>query len=554
MSRNSSHWQILFVTAVFAFAILFFFMRRDADVYDEAIVLTGALRTLANEIPHRDYYSNYGPAQNYIVALLFSMFGKSLLVARVYSLLTMTAIVTLGLSIGLGRIRWFFSALTVLILLGFLISTQSHLYPVFPVSVLSLLGAAVLIGRTGTPGIVSAALAGACAGLAALFRYDSGFILLVSFSAHLIIMGWLRPADCPLKTTSLNVLACGLASGIVFAPFAASFLLVASPQQFIYEIIEVPLTIYGKFRALPFPGFNNAGQFAMVSGVYFPLIVLALAAIEGLTSRIWHREDPRDGLRVPILVLFGLLTVLMYYKGLVRVQTLHMLLSIIPATILLGVTLDRIWSRWSWKLAVPTTALAALSPAAMGAIELKLIAAQPDRAVGSWVLAGVPRAGPCGSLDARSLIGVSDAHLATSRYLALHMPAGERLFVGLGQHDRTFANPLLLYFLADRLPGTIWHQFDAGVQSRADIQQKIIADLERNRVKWVVRDTRYDNVREPNQSAVSSGVFLLDTYLADNFRPVAFSGSVSIWLHKTIPAPTPVAREFCSAQPFADAA
>jgi hypothetical protein len=66
----------------------------------------------------------------------------------------------------------------------------------------------------------------------------------------------------------------------------------------------------------------------------------------------------------------------------------------------------------------------------------------------------------------------------------------------------------------------------------------MIADLQRNRVRWVVRDSGFDNFVEPNGSSRSSGVFLLDHYLADRFRPVARTGTLSIWLAKGVAAPS----------------
>jgi hypothetical protein len=104
--------------------------------------------------------------------------------------------------------------------------------------------------------------------------------------------------------------------------------------------------------------------------------------------------------------------------------------------------------------------------------------------------------------------------------------------MALNRHDRIFENPVGLYFAAGRPPATHWHQFDPGMQTRADIQSAIIGELERKRVRLVVRDATYEDFSEPNGSAVSSGVFLLDRYLDAHYRPVAASGPVSVWMLK----------------------
>src|ERR1700744_5584199 len=52
--------------------------------YDEGITLTGAMRVAAGQIQHRDFYALYGPAHFYTCALLFKIFGSSLLLERIF--------------------------------------------------------------------------------------------------------------------------------------------------------------------------------------------------------------------------------------------------------------------------------------------------------------------------------------------------------------------------------------------------------------------------------------------------------------------------------------
>src|SRR5579863_4789911 len=50
---------------------------------DEGIVLMGAERILRGEVPYRDFFSFYTPGSFYLVALVFKVFGDSLVVARI---------------------------------------------------------------------------------------------------------------------------------------------------------------------------------------------------------------------------------------------------------------------------------------------------------------------------------------------------------------------------------------------------------------------------------------------------------------------------------------
>jgi hypothetical protein len=52
------------------------------------------MRVASGQIPHRDFYANYGPAQFYILAGLFHAFGTSILVERLFDLLIKALLIT----------------------------------------------------------------------------------------------------------------------------------------------------------------------------------------------------------------------------------------------------------------------------------------------------------------------------------------------------------------------------------------------------------------------------------------------------------------------------
>ncbi len=54
-------WHLCLVLLV-SFAFLFASMSRAVKVYDEGLVLFGALRVSYGDVPYRDFYANYGPA------------------------------------------------------------------------------------------------------------------------------------------------------------------------------------------------------------------------------------------------------------------------------------------------------------------------------------------------------------------------------------------------------------------------------------------------------------------------------------------------------------
>ena len=66
-----------------------------------------------------------------------------------------------------------------------------------------------------------------------------------------------------------------------------------------------------------------------------------------------------------------------------------------------------------------------------------------------------------------------------------------------------------------------------------EIQSEIIAELWASRPRYVVVSSKSDSVEEPNESARSSGVTVLDQYIRANYRAVAAFGSLTILEHRT---------------------
>src|SRR5207247_8828816 len=69
----------VFVTAC---AYLFVFRRYTAMEPDEGIILQGAQRILSGEVLYRDFFSFFTPGSYYFLALIFRIFGSSIVVAR----------------------------------------------------------------------------------------------------------------------------------------------------------------------------------------------------------------------------------------------------------------------------------------------------------------------------------------------------------------------------------------------------------------------------------------------------------------------------------------
>jgi hypothetical protein len=570
IQRSSAH-QAFGVTLV-AFVVLLLVMPRDLNIFDEGIVLVDAMRIMNGDVVHRDFYSSYGPAQYYLIATLFKIFGINFMVGRLYALTILSTIVGMLFYILHRRVRISFTLIAAAVCGMWMMSFNQYLYPIYPSILLSLAGSYLILSAAEAVNKWGRlAAAGVCTGLITLFRYDSGFFVMI---AHLIALAILISIQSPSARRISEVgsawVAYCIGIGLIFLPAAMAFLAVAPLNDFVADIIDYSRKYYAEMRGLPFPRLKTILYDPDKSAVYLPLLATLLVAGE-LIRRVFARSDrttnadrkivtPDAKLDRSYLIVFGLLAFMLFFKGVVRVSVLHMLMGIIPALIVLAV----LASCW-WRLhgiARTGTALMGLIvivPAADAALgELNRARIDSARSVGGWLLG---RAGlyslqsdekDCPAVPALTMARIPNDYIRVARYLIAHSQSNDRIFVGLTAHDKIFANALSLYFAAGRLPGTHWHQLDPGLQTRANIQEKMVSDLRRNAVNWVVRDANFTGIIEPNGSALSSGVKILDDYLDRNYRLVASSGKVSIWLAKDqLPPPTFGETVQCIAAPAA---
>ena len=548
---------------VFSAVVLVLLMDRTIDIFDEGLVLTNAMRTLVGDVDHRDYYSPYGPASFYAFAAAFRLSDYPFLAARLVGVSVMAGLCATTFHTLFTRTRpWICLVFTGLVG-AWLVASPKYLYPLFPCLLLALIGTLLVLHSLTRPKASALFWAGCCTGAAALFRYDGGFYLLL---AHVAAMAVLILSDRTRKGAAARLVRAmaiyGAGVALVFLPAAIAFAATGSIAGFVADIVDYPLHYYGAMRRLPFPGLATVLRSPSEAGVYLPVVATAFAAFRLSTLGVRLADDgaQKTGDEARFLVLFTILTVAFFCKGLVRVSPLHMMMAIVPANLLLAVLVERWLCPGAHRVAAVIALAAAIIPSAAAARrELAASVREPTRtfaglaalAIGSGGAATPPDG--CSSSPAAKGSRNPPDYRAVVTYLRRYSAPQERIFVGLNRHDRIFVNSVGLYFLAGRLPGTHWHQFDPGLQTRRDIQQAIIADLQRNRVRWVVRDASFDHVIEPNESRRSSGVYDLDNYLASNFRPVARAGLVEIWLSTASPAPPQIGQGACLPKPVISA-
>jgi hypothetical protein len=110
---------------------------------------------------------------------------------------------------------------------------------------------------------------------------------------------------------------------------------------------------------------------------------------------------------------------------------------------------------------------------------------------------------------------------ATVRAVQERVPPGDPIYVVPRRADLVTAGNPLLYVLAERPNPTRYDIEAPGVVTTAPVQREIVGDLERTRPRVVVRDTSpITAAPEPSAAGRSTGVTLLDDFLANAYREV----------------------------------
>jgi hypothetical protein len=522
---------------------------RSLNLYDEGVILTGAMRVGEGAIPHRDFYANYGPGQFYVLATLFKVFHQGVLVERLWGALIKAALALSVLVVGRRLVSTQVASISCAVSVAWLCYVDYTIWPAWTALTLALNSLPPLLdtfeGRRSHLALVAA---GAALGLATLFRYDIGFLMLCAeLTALVAYSAATRFANSPSRPHTFMPLVLFLSGMcLVCVPLGLVYVATGTVRDFVFDVVVFPARFYAQTRSLPFPLPFSAFQPASLAEyvVYFPPLVCATAVLSLALTREKGLEDSAPAVGIDRLdafqwklLLLVLVTLALFAKGLVRVSALHMSLAVIPATIVLGSSLVHFGRNRN------AVALLALPAIALGITTTVAVADVGERITNNWdwafrisrvELSDVSSQFALGScriaagFEQLTCVRVGPDQINAARYVRARSEPDDAIFVGLPHHDRIFISDVAFYFIANLRPATKWYHFDPGLQTSEAIQRMIVEDLEHSRPKFVVLDSEWETAREPNASAISSGIFLLDQYIALHYKRVADFGAMTV--------------------------
>ncbi len=472
--------------------------------HDEGLVLQAAARIVGGELPYRDFYANYGPGQYYLDGALDFLFGPSLLTWRIVRV-ALDALVAV-LAYALVR-REGSEPLALLAWVAVLFAMAHPTLPHPNAAALALAFGAILLARR------SPVAAGALAGVAFAFRFDLGAAAAVGAAVAAAARDPARAAAAarapgPVAAHTLGaplraLLAALVTGAVLVLPFA-----IAAPGDFWDDTFGFALNEQSLQR-LPLPGGWDGGfELNKILAFYMPWVLIGGLAVWAAAAAVLR----------PPLRIWGALPVALAGLAylLARADEFHLVPLAAALPVLLAATAPHARrAAFTLALAVPV-ALIALNGIDQNRIDL--IDPGPLRPIHIDVADGV-KAPPA---EARALE-------QTVAYIRRAVPPDRPIFVANPRHDLVRVGNPLLYVLADRENPTRYDVMQPGVVTTAPVQREIVRDLRRSRTGLVVRWlSPVAAEREPNGAGRSSGVRVLDRYLAAVYQPVARFGDYQV--------------------------
>jgi hypothetical protein len=518
------------------FAVVFLFSPYFVNLYDEGLILAGALRIMAGETPGTDFYTNYGPAQFYLVAMVCKIFGATITTTRVYDALISAAIVPAAYWLLSGQVARSYLIAALISLLVFLVLNRSPLYPITPEILLILLGCHFTTNALARreSALVFLPVALIISAMTA-FRYDFGQlgILIFGTPVFLVFALQVRARAINLRGAITQLISVGALVGMIAGITLGGIYLLGILKPALYDILTYNTSNYAEMRSLPFPRFLRPNwNFSEWFSVYLPPGATLIGVI---TCFVVNREGPRFSepnrlsaaeRRLVLLMMLISATLFCYGKNLVRTSGIHALVSDIPAILLVFLCLEilgeqALATRVAW---VPT----AMRIIVVGSTVLFVAVGLNEISKRGSLVRFLTTAGSAPKLPALGIFGIEDNIGAAARYVINTTRPDDRILSATGRHDKIYINDNAFYFLTERLPGTRWHQYDPGVQTTDDVQREIIQELEVNDVAIIVRNLSWDDKEENNKSAVSSGITILDDYIDRTYREERRFGRISV--------------------------
>lgn len=498
---------LVFLISFGYFAYGYQHFRLRAYHVDEATSIYGALCILNGGKVYHDFWAFHVPGRYFVLAAVFKVFGISLKTAVLFAIFVLTLTVC-GIYFFISRLYSRIAGLFALFLsLASLKLLMMFNRPVQFALLFYILSLFPLLGYLSSEKRRWLILGGVLTGTIGVFRLDFQIYNLISFFATIIFKIYRQKKKFVRKTRIEAMLG-------DISLFVSGSFLITLPNLLYFignggfrELQGYILSgIWDKnnYIPLPEPAIRN-----LLS--YFPVLVGLLAFFKF----IFYDLRSKDKDKINCLKIFFLFSTFLFYIYTVkRADIFHFYPARLPAIILFTMLFSDFIERFGRKkyfiLVVSFAAALRLLFCSIEPYFIEMNRIAQDR---NKYKIDIPRAN--GFYDTSEY---AQSVIAAVKYIQNNTKKDEKIFVGNFRHDRLTNNDVLFYFLAERFSATKYCHFEPGFTTTRIIQQKIIKDLIRNNVRYVVLWTASEHVSEPNESAISSGIKDLDNYISEHYK------------------------------------
>jgi hypothetical protein len=548
------------------------------DEFDDAIPLLHGMLVQQGRTPHLDFSYFYPPLGLYVNAVAFSLFGRTVVATRVVGILLYILVLLLTERFFQSRFpqsRPLVPAAVLLVAASIGSALNLAVWPGFAFSLITLL--TYLCFQSGWNRRLGMGISGILTGLALLYRVNFGAYVAVVILIDLLLQWWfsgeehwsperLRNGFLDLVAYAGPLVVCCV--GFCFWAYggnisAGVYQFTVNTQKIMYlrgflileysaELVCALVLPFGWFSFRILKGKDQLSATALIPVIFAVailavailgrthpsiagiVVVLELACVVFLHLCVYRLE------RSEFCVLLFFCLLLHYYLS--RADLPHWRILPIIESMLLGFLVFSRFDGEKEEIASPVSRGTAL--AVLGAASCLLLAADDFRPVavhmrnGPKVIAGFVRhlrwsdtervLGPAPPVPVWASIYFDPNELQALRYMRKITGSNDPIFVGVKDHSRVFFSNLRIYWLAGRPIGTRVFQLETRVATEPDVQQGIIADLERNGVKCVILDLKQYEGDDTFRQIGYVGSNLLDEYIGSHFREEARFGKLAV--------------------------
>jgi hypothetical protein len=485
-------------------------------IYDEGFALTNALRLLNGDVPHRDYWSVYPPGSSAVLAFAFKLWKSDLTVARlvhtVFTLAILASVYTI--------IARFKSTLLTCVSLTLVTIWFSRVISISPnyALITALATSTISISMFHQSIVKNNAFITICSifvsSILVMIRHDFALYQLFAIFLCLIIevvfcKNRVDSNNTSIYFTKLICLVTSVAalSSILICTLAFS----VGIDNFLDQMITFPASVQREYRRLPVPDFFALFSVAKSKWLmaWFPVIAVPTGLVTWWMSN--GPGKPQDRFIVHSTAFMSLFMLLQSHN---RFDISHALPTMFYCAVFLVSLVGVFVDMRRCLIYIPVILLMAMTITSILSV--------------GYVGVLRPMVSCVWPLSHGCMKPIAD-QLAAVTYVESRTRKNQYVFVGNTRHDICFVNDASIYFLLNRPCPTKWNDLHPGVITEANVQLKIISDLVRKDVQYVIlRETSF--WPEPNRSSISSGVVKLDTFIAKNYHKVYTKGKYAVLL------------------------